>query len=64
MPETHINAFFAEVDEKQKSFERAAAELQNARDRLETKKKQVGYVDPVVAKEPEVAKPQQDYKKR
>lgn len=54
MAETHINAYFADVDEKQKAFEYAAAELQAARDRLETKKKEVGYVEPEVDKTEEV----------
>jgi len=68
MAETHINAYFADVDEKQKAFELAAAELQAARDRLEVKKKAVGYVDPEVDKSgdarEEQTKPTQDSRKR
>lgn len=52
---THINAFFGDVEEKQKAFDAAAAELQAAKDRLELKKKEDGYVE--VEPEVEVAKP-------
>lgn len=51
MSDTHINAYFADVDDAQKAFERSAAELQAAQDRLEVKKKEVGYVEPEVSKE-------------
>ena len=55
MSDTHINAFFGDVDEKQKAFEQAAAELHQARERLEVKKKEVGYEEPEVDKTKEVA---------
>lgn len=46
MAETHINAFFADVDEKLHIVLVAQGELQAAKDRLEAKKKEVGYVEP------------------
>ena len=44
--DTHINAFFADVEEKRKAVVIAQGELQAAEEALETKKQQVGYVDP------------------
>lgn len=58
MADTHINAFFADVDEAQKGFEQAAAALQDARARLEVKKKEVGYVEPKTTKEVETTVPE------
>jgi hypothetical protein len=52
---TSINAYFADVDEKQKAVAVAEAELQAAKDRLEAKKEEDGYVEPEVPKEPESA---------
>lgn len=46
MPDTHINAFFADVDEKLHAVLVAQGELEAAKDRLEAKKKEVGYVEP------------------
>ncbi len=43
MSETHINAYFADVEEKKKAFNQAQAELMAAKDRLEAKKLDVGW---------------------
>lgn len=64
MADTHINAFFADVDDKQKLFERAGSELQAAKDRLEAKKAEVGYVETVVAKEVVEPEPAKDADKK
>ncbi len=45
MADTHINAFFADVDVATKELEQAQAKLAEANTRLETKKKEVGYVE-------------------
>lgn len=46
MSDTHINAFFMDVDEKQKAFDTAQAELEAAKQRLADKKEQDGFVEP------------------
>lgn len=53
---THINAYFADVDEKQKLVDVANSELEAATARLEVKKKEEGYVEPEVSEPTEVAK--------
>jgi len=45
MSDTHINAYFGDVDEKQKLVDLANGELEAAKARLEVKKKEVGYVE-------------------
>lgn len=62
MSNTHINAFFADVDEKEKLVLAAHAEWEAAKARLEVKKKEVGHEDPVI--ETEEVKPSQTFKKR
>ncbi len=47
MADTHINAFFAEVEDKQQALAVAQSELKQAKDRLEAKKREVGYEEPV-----------------
>lgn len=59
MADTHINAFFADVDEKEKTVLAAHAEWEAAKVRLEAKKKEVGFEDPTT---PEVSKPQVEEK--
>jgi predicted DNA-binding WGR domain protein len=60
MADTHINAFFAEADEAEKKVLAAHAEWEEAKSRLEAKKKEVGYVETNntddVAKEDESSK--------
>lgn len=50
MAETHINAFFGAVDEALAKVQAAQGELRMAQERLETKKKEVGYVAPETPK--------------
>lgn len=45
MAETHINAFFAAVDEAEQKVRIAVGEWDTAKARLEVKKKEVGYVE-------------------
>lgn len=44
--DTHINAFFADVEEKKKAVVIAQGELQAAEERLALKKQQVGWEEP------------------
>jgi len=46
MADTHINAYFAEVDEAEKKVIAAHGEWEAAKTRLEAKKKEVGYEEP------------------
>lgn len=46
MSDTHINAFFMDVDDKKKAVELAKAELQAAEQRLEDKKHEIGFEEP------------------
>lgn len=46
MSDTHINAFFADVDEAEKNVLAAHAEWEAAKARLEVKKQEVGYEEP------------------
>lgn len=48
---THINAYFADVDEKKAAVAAAKAELDAAKQRLEDKKVEDGFVEP--EKQPE-----------
>lgn len=52
MADTHINAYFAEVDEKKQAVVQAKGELEAAEARLEAKKKEVGWVEEKPAEEP------------
>lgn len=45
MAETHINAFFGDVEAKQQAVVVAQGELEAAKVRLEAKKKEVGYAE-------------------
>lgn len=45
MSDTHINAYFGDVEEKRKLVDLAEAELEAAEARLAIKKKEVGYVE-------------------
>mgnify|MGYP001616491386 CR=1 FL=1 len=45
MTDTHINAYFVDVDEAQQRANQANAELGVAKDRLEAKKKEAGFVE-------------------
>lgn len=51
MADTHINAYFADVDAAQTAVTQAQGELQAATDRLAAKKKADHWVDPEVQKE-------------
>lgn len=61
MADTHINAYFADVEDKRRAAEIANGELQAAEAALAAKKREVGFVEqePEQAPEPEVepAKP-------
>lgn len=46
MSDTHINAFFADVDAKLQDVLSAQAEYEAAKDRLEAKKLETGWEDP------------------
>jgi hypothetical protein len=46
MADTHINAYFADVDEAEKKVIAAHAEWEAAKTRLEAKKNEVGYEEP------------------
>lgn len=56
MSDTHINAYFGDVDEKQKLVDVANAELEASKARLEVKKKEVGYVEPETPEATDVPK--------
>lgn len=61
MADTHINAYFADVAEHEQKVLEAHAEWEAAKARLETKKKEVGYVeDPT----PKAEKPTETPKKK
>lgn len=51
MADTHINAYFADVDTKQTAVAQANAELQAANARLWAKKKEIGWVEPPAPQE-------------
>lgn len=55
MADTHINAFFAAVEEAHKAVLAAHAEWEAAKTRLEAKKKEVGYVETAVKHTEETA---------
>jgi hypothetical protein len=55
MPDTHINAYFADVEEAKREVSNAQAKLGEAEDRLAAKKLEVGYTDPVPKQETEQA---------
>lgn len=59
MADTHINAYFADVDEAYAKVEAAHGEWEAAKARLETKKKEVGYVEPAKAEETAPAAPEE-----
>jgi len=50
MPNTHINAFFVDVEEAHERVVAAHAEWEAAKSRLEAKKKEVDYVEPEESK--------------
>jgi len=55
MPDTHINAYFAEVEEKHQKVLDAHADWETAKLRLEAKKKEVGYKESEDTEEEESA---------
>lgn len=55
MPDTHINAYFAEVEDKKHIFNQAQRDLEEAHARLEAKKKEVGWQDPEEVESKEAA---------
>lgn len=57
---THINAYFADVDEAYAKVEAAHGAWEAAKLRLETKKKEVGYVEPAAPAKETAAKEEQD----
>ena len=52
MSDTHINAYFGDVDEKLKALLAAQADYEAAKQRLEIKKKEVGYEEPKAEETP------------
>lgn len=67
MPDTHINAYFADAEEKLLAVQRAQGEYQAALQRLNVKKQQVGWVDPqpeTKPAEPETDQSKSDKKKK
>lgn len=61
MSDTHINAFFADVDAKLQDVLSAQAEYEAAKERLETKKNEIGWEDPEEVVQ-EAAKPEEPSK--
>ena len=59
MADTHINAFFADVEEKKQAVVLAQGELDAAKARLAAKKKEVGYVEPKPVESPKLAPAQE-----
>jgi hypothetical protein len=55
MSDTHINAYFEDVEQKKEAVKLAKAELQEAEDRLAVKKQEVDFEEPSEKKE---SKPQ------
>lgn len=51
MAETNINAYFMDVEEKQRAFDKAVAELDAAEAALELKKQQTGWKEPKATEE-------------
>lgn len=69
MNETHINAFYADVETAKQKVQAAQAELQGAEQRLADKKKQTGHVEPssapaVTEQDPTVTATVQSNKKK
>ena len=60
MPETHINAYYADVEDKKQAVFRAQGELQAAQDRLREKERQEGIDTASESAPSEPVKPAQD----